>query len=170
MSGFVTFNSEKCFANLLTLLAATKLLTNGLPNGNAAFVTAGRKAIPVASVSAAQQPALFIMEGEIDYSPDDAGLSVDVLHAAVIVYFRNQGGDQGIPSQQLNALRDAVVFQLRQMTVNSGGQVIPMTLGDKQTLGGTCVSATIKGKALANEGLQNNQGAFVLPISILTGV
>lgn len=170
MSGVVTFSSEACFAKLFALLAVAQTLVNGLPSGFPAFVTTGRKAVPVANVSPAEQPALFLMEGEVDYAPDDAGLSVDVLHAAAIVYFRNTQGDTGIPSQQLNALRDAVVYQMRQKTITQAGAVVDMTLGDRQTLGGTCVSAAIKGKALANEGLLNNQGAIVFPISILTGV
>lgn len=170
MSGFATFQSEPCFANLLTLLAATKYLVNGLPGATTVFVTTGRKARPVSNVTPVQQPALFLMEGEIDYDPDDSGLSRDEIHAAILIYFWNGGGDQGVPAQSLNAITDAVIWQLRQMTLNSLNQVIAMTLGDRQTLGGTCYSARVKGKALRNEGLQNNQGAIILPISILTGV
>ena len=162
------FQSEPCFANLFTLLSATQMLTNGKPNGTAAFVTSSRLAQPVADVSQDEQPALYIMQGEIDFGPD-VGQSTDVYHAAAIVYFTIPGG--GVPaSPVMNGLRDALIYQMRNNTLDGSGNVIPMTYGEKQQLGGTCYSCAFDGKALANEGLQNNQGAAVFPITILTGI
>ena len=86
------FQSEPAYAALFTLLSATQLLTNGQPNGTLAFKTYSRLAIPVSTSTPAQQPALYIMEGEIEFSPlDDMGLSTDQYKAAAIVYFTNPG-------------------------------------------------------------------------------
>jgi hypothetical protein len=51
-----------------------------------------------------------------------------------------------------------------------GLTVAPLIGGQRQTLGGVVFHARAKGRLLANEGLQNNQGAFVVPISILSGM
>ena len=164
------FQSEPAYAALFTLLSATQLLTNGQPNGTPAFKTYSRLAIPVSTSTPAQQPALYIMEGEIEFSPlDDMGLSTDQYKAAAIVYFTNPGGS-ALASPQLNALRDALIYQLRQKTLDASGNIVPLTLGDKQQLGGLCYDVVLLGRGLANEGLQNGQGAAVFPITILTGV
>jgi len=163
------FQSEPCFAGLLTLLAATQTLNNGVPTGQPAFVTTGRKAVPVASVDAARQPSLYIMEGEIEFGGTEVGISTDQYKAAAIVYFRNPGGVTPA-STQMNGLRDALIFQLRQRTLDANGNVVPLILGERQELGGYCYHAYLDGRALANEGLQNSQGAAIFPITILTGL
>src|ERR1700760_4355023 len=109
---FGAFQSEPCFAALLKLFTATQLLTSGQPNGNPAFVTTSRVAQPISDVSAAQQPALFLMEGEIEFGGAEIGISTDDYKAALIVYFTNPGADNPA-SPQMNALRDAVIFQMR---------------------------------------------------------
>ena len=48
--------------------------------------------------------------------------------------------------------------------------VSPLLGGMRQTLGGVVYHARVKGRILANEGLQNSQGALVFPISILSGM
>jgi hypothetical protein len=164
------FQSEPCFANLFALLSQAQMLTLGVPNGNPAFVTTSRQAQPVANVSSGSQPAMFLMQGEIEFGAmDEVGLSIDKYKAAAIVYFTNPGGSAAA-SPQLNALRDAMIYAIRQQTLSSSGAVIPLILGERQTLGGVCYHACFDGRALANEGLQNNQGAAVFPITILTGV
>ena len=59
---------------------------------------------------------------------------------------------------------------LRQTLKADGVTVIPLQGGLKQTLGGVVYHARVKGRILVNEGLQNNQGALVFPISILSGM
>lgn len=164
------FQSEPVFAALYTLLAATQMLTSGVPNGTPAFLTSSRLAQAVSIVSGVEQPALYIMQGEIEFGGSEIGISTDEYKAAAIVYFRNTGGDTGLASPQLNALRDALIFQIRQRTLDKLGNIVPLILGERQTLGGLCLQCTFVGRALANEGLQNQQGAAVFPISILTGV
>lgn len=163
--------TEPIFANLLTLLAATEMLTTtGQPNGTAAFVTALRKLPPPGNIAPAIQPALYILEGEeTETDRDMQGLPVYEIAAAVVIFFRTQGEE--VPSTLMNNLRDAFLYQMQQKTVLPDGQTIfPLMLGEKQTLGGTCYEARVKGRVLKNEGLQNGQGALVFPISILTGV
>lgn len=164
------FQSEPCFAALFSLLSQTQMLTNGQPNGTPAFVTSSRYAVPVSGVTPAMQPALYLMEGEIEFdSMPETGLSVDQYKAAAIVYFTIPGG-QAPASPQMNALRDAMVFQIRQRTLDANGNVVPLMLGEKQQLGGLCYDAIFQGRALANEGLQTGQGAAIFPLTILTGV
>ena len=164
------FQSEPVFAAIFKLLAASQQLTSGQPNGNALFVTTGRQAQPVADVSAAMQPAFYTMEGEIEFDGlDELGASTDHYKAAAIIYFTNPGGSAAA-SPQLNAIRDALIFQFRQRTLDASGNIVPLILGEKQQLGGLCYHACFHGRALANEGLQNGQGAAVFPITILTGI
>jgi hypothetical protein len=163
--------TETIFANLLTLLAATQTQDPSLSPGPA-FVTTGRKLPAVANVSAIEQPALFIIEGEQDVLEKAIALAKYEIHAAAVVFFRNAEGDLGIPSTQLNYLRDATLFQMNQQTLaaDGSGTVIGLLAGMRQTLGGVVYHARVKGRILVNEGLQNNQGALVFPISILSGM
>lgn len=161
--------SERIFTNLFALLAATQSLVDGAPSGQPAFVTTGRKLPQVSNVAGAQQPALYMLEGEQDVLEKAIALAKYELHCAAVVFFRNTGGDAGIPSTQLNDLRDAVVFQLQQRTLaTDGATVIPLPAALRQTLGGVVYHARLKGRILANEGLLNNQGALVFGISILS--
>ena len=142
------FQSEPAFAALFSLLSQAYLLTNGQPNATKAFVTTSRLAVPVADVSPAQQPAFYLMEGEIEFGPfDEMGMSIDKYKAAGIVYFTNPGGSAPA-SPQLNALRDALIFQIRQRTLDKNGNVVPLILGEKQQLGGLCYDVTLDGRGL----------------------
>lgn len=163
--------TETMFQNLYSLLSQTMTLDGtGQPTSTPAFLTTGRKLPQVSAISQAIQPALYMLEGEQDVGEKAIALPVYELHCAAVVFFRDTGGDQGIPSTQMNNLRDAVTFQMRERTLAADGvTVTPLLLGNKQTLGGVVYHARVKGRVLANEGLQNNQGALVFPISILNG-
>ena len=161
--------TEKIFANLLTLIAGTMTLANGAPTSTPAFVTTGRKLPQVSDVGNVLQPACYILEGEEDVLEKAIALAKYEKHAAAVVFFRNTQGDAGVPSTQMNDLRDALVFQLQQRTLEADGvTVIPLLAGNRQTLGGVVYHARVKGRMLKNEGLQNNQGAIVFGISILS--
>lgn len=162
--------TEPIFVNLLTLLSGTQLLdSSGNPTGGPAFVTTGRKLPQVSNVDFVMQPAMYILEGEQDVLEKAIALAKYEMHCAAVVFFRNTGGDEGIASTQMNNLRDAVIFQLQQRTLAAdGATIIPLLGGQRQTLGGVVYHARVKGRILANEGLQNNQGALVFPISILS--
>jgi hypothetical protein len=163
--------TETIFANLFSLLSQTQMLTNGIPNNTPAFLTTGRTCPPVANVGQATQPAMYIIEGEQDVMENSLANAKYELHCAAIIFFRNTGGPNGIASTQLNNLRDAFIFQLQQRTLASNGTtVVPLLGGNKQTLGGVVFHARVKGRILVNEGLQNQQGAIVFPISILSGM
>lgn len=161
--------SETIYANLYTLLSQTTTLVDGVPSDVPQFVTTGRKLPQVSNVSGVLQPALYMLEGEEDVLEKAIALAKYELHCAAVVFFRNTEGDDGIPSQQMNALRDAVIYQLQQQTLaTDGATVIPLLGGQRQTLGGVVYHARVKGRILKNEGLLNNQGAIVFPISILS--
>jgi len=164
--------TETIFQNLYSLLSQAQMLTAGVPNGMAAFLTTGRKCPQVSAVGAALQPAMYMMEGEVQIQPRQ-GLNLPRYRfaAAAIVFFRNTGGESGIPSQQMNALWDALDFQLTQQTLAADGvTVIPLLGGQKQTLGGVVYDAFVEGTAIRNEGLQNNQGAMAYPVTLLKGM
>lgn len=162
--------TEKIFINLLTLISGTMLLdANGNPTSTPAFVTTGRRLPQVSNVSQVQQPACYIIEGEQDLLEKAIALAKYEIHCAAVILCRNEGGAQSIASTQLNALRDAFIFQLQQRGLNPDGTTISSLPGGlRQTLGGVVYHARVKGRMLMNEGLQNNQAAIVMPISILS--
>jgi hypothetical protein len=161
--------TETIFANLFSLLSQTQTLVDGAPSGQAAFITATRTLPQVSNVSPALQPALYQLEGEQDVLEKAIALAKYEMHAAVVVLCRNMAGPDAVFSTQLNNLRDAVIFQMNQRTLKADGvTVIPLLGGNKQTLGGVVYHARVKGRILLNEGLQNNQGALIFPISILS--
>ena len=93
------------------------------------------------------------------------------LHCALFVFFRNTGSPDEVASTQMNALRDAVIYQFEQNTLAADGvTVVPKLGGTKQTLGGVVYHARVIGTILQNEGTQNNQGAIVFPVSIIRGM
>ena len=165
--------TEPIFVNLFSLLSQTQLLTDGVPNGTPAFVTTSRTLPQVSAVSPVIQPALYIIEGEQDVIENVQAAAKYELHCAAVVLFRNElGPEPATPaSTQLNNLRDAVIYQLQQATLaGDGTTVVTLLGGQRQTLGGLVYHARVKGRILANEGLQNNQAALVFPISILSGM
>jgi hypothetical protein len=168
--------TETIFQNLFTLLRQTQMLTAGAPNGTPAFLTTSRVAPQVSAAGQATQPAFYQMEGEQDVMENVVAAQKYELKCAAIVLFRNTLGPPTSnagpwPSSQLNALRDAVIYQLQQQTLAADQTtVVPLLGGQKQTLGGVVYHARVKGRILVNEGLQNQQGALVFPISILSGM
>ena len=222
--------TELQFAALFSLLAQTQALSNGAPGGQPAFLTTSRTLPQVSAVGPALQPALYMLEGEQDVSENQIATPKYELHSAAVVFFRNTTGTNAANSTQLNNLRDAVIYQMREQTLaklpallvwapslavslaatlidpaghlqrvttagttgpsapafnDAGGvtsdgtavwtdqgfpPVSPLLGGMRQTLGGVVYHARVKGRILANEGLQNSQGALVFPISILSGM
>jgi len=163
--------SETIFQNLYSLLSQTQQLTNGVPNSTPAFQTTARRLPQVSQVGQAIQPALYVLEGEEDVEEKALALAKYEIHCAAVVFFRNTGGPNEVVSTQMNALRDAVIYQMQQRTLALDGvTVVPLLAGQKQSLGGVVYHARVKGRILKNEGLQNNQGAIVFPISILSGM
>ena len=168
--------TETIFQNLYTLLRQTKLLVDGAPGPDAAFVTTSRLSPQISAAGQAIQPALYMLEGEQDVMENALALQKYEMKCAAIVLFRNTLGpatsnDGPWPSTQLNNLRDALIYQLQQQTLAADQTtVVPLLGGQKQTLGGVVYHARVKGRILINEGLQNQQGAIVFPITILSGM
>jgi hypothetical protein len=162
---------EKIYANLYNLLSQTQQLTDGAPNGQPAFLTTARRLPQVSQVGQAQQPAMYILEGEEIVRGKVRGPGRYMFKSAAVIFFRNTGGPNEVASTQMNALRDAFNYQIEQRTLAADGvTVVPLLGGRQQTLGGVVYDAYVDGTGLRNEGLQNNQGALSFPISILSGM
>ena len=165
-------STETIFQNLFSLVSQTTLLdTSGNPTGTAAFATTSRRLPQVSNVGQAEQPAIYQLELNQDVIEKTQGAASYELHCDLFVFFRNTGGPNELASSQMNALRDAVIYQLQQATLAADGvTVVPLLGGQRQTLGGVVYHARVKGTVLQNEGTQNNQGAIVIPVSILRGM
>ena len=110
-------STEIQFAALFALLSQTQQLTGGVPNGRPAFQTTSRTLPQVSAVGPALQPSLYMLEGEQDIMENAIALPKYELHSAAIVFFRNTTGPSTVNATQLNNLRDAVIYQLREQTL-----------------------------------------------------
>lgn len=164
------YPTEQIFANLLTLIAGTKLLSGvpAVPSGPAVFQTASRRLPQVSNVASILQPAVYFIQGEVEAVEKVQGAQYYNLGAGVVVLFRNTGGPNEVASTQMNNLWDAVRFQVQQRTLAPDfTTIIPLLGGQRQHLGGVCYHASIRSRIMMNEGLQNGQGAIVFMVSIL---
>ena len=165
--------TETIFQNLYNLLSQTQLTPPWAPDGTPVFVNpsaTGRRLPQRDAISSALLPGLWQIEGEQDVLENAIALPKYELHCAAVVLAEITGGQNAIASTLLNALRDAVLYQMQQQTLAADGvTVIPLLGGQKQTLGGVVYHARVKGTIVFNEGLQNNRSALVFPISILSG-
>jgi hypothetical protein len=165
--------TETIFQNLFSLVSQTQLLNaSGVPAGGPVFSAASSRRLPqVSNVGQAEQPAIFQIELHQDLRENVQAAAREELHCMLFVFFRNTGGPDEVASTQMNTLRDAVLYQLQQNTLAADGvTVVPKPGGMKQTLGGVVYHARVIGQILQNEGTQNNQGAIVIPVSILRGM
>ena len=166
--------SDTIFQNLYTLLSQTQLLTDGVPSGGPVFVNptaTGRRLPQRDAVSPAELPGLWVVQGDQATMENAIALAKYEMKAYAVVMCQLTGGQDAIASTQLNGLRDAVLYQLQQNTLaRDGTTVIPLLGGNRQTLGGVVYHARVKGTIIFNEGLQNNRGALVFPILILSGM
>jgi hypothetical protein len=165
--------SEAIFQNLYTLLSQTQLLSGGVPSGGPVFVNppaTGRRIPQRDAISPAMLPGLWVVQGDQVLQENAIALPKYEMKAYAAVMCEITGGENAIASTLLNALRDAVLYQMQQQTLAADGvTVIPLLGGQKQTLGGVVYHARVKGTIVFNEGLQNNRSALVFPISILSG-
>lgn len=162
-------STEQMFQALFLLLSNTQ---TGSPPANVFTTSSSRRLPPVANIASVNQPAYFQLESEEEVVEREIGLPIEEHKVAAIVLFKNSSSQTAVYSTQLNTLRDLVVNQLRIFTLSPGGvlPVVPLIPGQPQTLGGLVYHCRILGKILKNEGLQNQQGAIVFPISILAGM
>lgn len=165
-------STETIFQNLFSLMSQTQLLDSyGNPTGGPAFVTTSRRLPQVSNVGQAEQPAFYQVQLNQDLAERVQGAAREELLADLFIFFRNTGGPNQVASSQMNALRDAALYQIQQNTLAADAvTVIPKPGGMRQTLGGVVYHARVIGRILQNEGTQNNQGAIVLPVSVLRGM
>lgn len=123
----------------------------------AAFVTASRRLKMWSSVSAADKPAMFLVEREEIYTRTSEAVPEMVTLDVDIYIYTDVGQDQSvIPAATLNTLIDAVDAALK-----------PDALTGKQTLGNTVSHCWIEGKIKKDAGDLDGQGVAVIPVRIL---
>lgn len=123
--------------------------------GVAGFVTTARRFRHFADVAPADQPALFLVRrGEqVQRVP---GMPPVYLVSYDALLYANTHGDTSVPpSSILNPLLDAVEAALQ-----------PDAITNKQTLGGLVQHAWIEGQIETDEGMLQEQGYALIPISV----
>lgn len=136
------------FAQLQTALGAT-------------FKTVSRRWQPPDQISPADRPALYQVEtGEIAATSQKiAGLGIIWnLKVDLVVYSSGNTDPGSIPSQELNALLDAVEAALRNLTI-----------GSPQSLAGKVYTARIDGKLEIVENVAGPMAMAVVPIVLVQG-
>lgn len=140
----MTAAREDIYAALLTLLQAA-----------APFQTISRRVRLWSDLSAAQQPALFLVAKGEDHAPQTGLPPRRTLQADLVVYALAPDDDTA-GSQVLNPLLDALQTALR-----------PPPYSADQTLGGLVQHAWIEGHIQTDEGALGPQAVAVIPVHIL---
>lgn len=125
----------------------------------ATFKTVSRRWQPPDQISPADRPALYQVEtGEIAATSQKiAGLGVIWnLKVDLVVYSSGNTDPASIPSQELNALLDAVEAGLRNLTI-----------GLPQSLGGKVYTARIDGKLEIVENVAGAMAMAVVPVLLV---
>jgi hypothetical protein len=121
----------------------------------AGFVTVSRKFKHFADVAPADQPALILVYRGDNVTTVPGQPSVTTLSFDALIYAHTRGDPAVAPSSVMNPLVDAVVSALA-----------PEPVSGKQTLGGLVQHAWVEGRIETDEGLLQDQGYAIVPISI----
>jgi hypothetical protein len=130
----------------------------------AGFVSIGRKHIKPPNLSAAQQPALFIVQVMEGHDPKPMGAPTKLtLDGFLIIYLQGPaaqeeiGQEQWLAATDLNAIYKALddVFQPDDMTTG------------KYTIGGLVTHCWFEGETRQDPGILGNQASAILPLHIL---
>jgi len=143
MPGYPLINREPIYAALFNLLAATSGIT-----------TSSRILKHWDDVPSADQPALFMAQGNQSAKTERGKPTLWTLDAKVYIYVKTDG-DQ-VPSSVINPILDAIEAAL---SGNAAENV--------QTLGGLVDYARIEGTIETDEGTLGTQAVAIIPISIL---
>lgn len=123
------------------------------------FATISRRRRMPAQVSAESRPALFqVQTGERAKTNANGEPTVWIVSVNLVIYTQGSGDEQTIPSQELNALIDAVETALKP-AANADG---------KQTLGGQVSHCRLQGDVRIIENVNGAAAMAVLPVEILT--
>jgi len=145
---------ESVFQALFTLVSGA------LIGGQPAFVTTSRRLQQWSNVAPAQQPALFVMEGNQSAGESGPyGLTRWELRAHLFIYARVGADPEETPSTTLNNLVDAVEWA-----------ILNVPKGQAQTLGGLVSDCRIVGEVVIDEGVLDQQALAIVPVSIITGI
>ncbi len=121
----------------------------------APFVTIGRRLRHLSDVSAAEQPALFMVQ-KSELAHRTRGLPPKWLLNVELFVYVHSPDDLTSPATVLNPLLDAVETALA-----------PTGADDTQTLQGLVDHAWIAGKIETDEGALGGQAVAIIPIEIL---
>ena len=137
------------------------LLSTAVPAGSPQFVTKGRRLRIWDEVDAADQPALFLVQGPMVASQQHFGLTKWEMKATAWIYFRAEASPDPAyyPAKTINDYVDAVEAALT-----------PDPLGPTQTLGKLVVHCWIDGPVVFDEGVTDGQAVIVIPVTVLTAI
>lgn len=121
----------------------------------AGFNTASRQFKHFSDVNSANQPALFLVQRDESVATVPGMPSVSTMSCDVLVYVHTGGDKNTAPASILNPLLDAVFAALA-----------PSQVTGKQTLGGLVQHCWIEGRIETDEGLLQQQGYALIPVSI----
>ena len=125
----------------------------------ARFVTISRRWRMPEQVSPESRPALFqVQTGERAKTNANGEPIIWIAAVDLVIYTQGSGDEQTIPSQELNALLDAVESALAP-PANSDG---------KQTLGGKVSHCRLQGSVRITENVNGAAAMAVMPVEIVT--
>ena len=123
------------------------------------FATISRRWRTPEQVSPESRPALFqVQTGERAKTNANGEPIIWISTVDLVIYTQGSGDEQTIPSQELNALLDAVEAALAP----------PPNADGKQTLGGTVSHCRLQGSARITENVNGASAMAVVPVEILT--
>lgn len=151
---------EQIFSALYDLLRTVKPPQEVCsPGSDPQWILTSRDLQQWDDVPAANQPALFVVQGTQQGIEPVPGLSQWRLRATAIVYYKTLGiSDPDVPKDSLaNKFIDAFDF-----TINPHA-------GQRQTLGNLVYHCSINGDVAFDSGLTDGQAVVLIPIVILVG-
>ncbi len=130
-----------------------------LIQGIAPFQTSSRR-LPINWLETApeRQPALYLLHGQevLEQNVQRMGGPLSsTINYTVILMVHSGGQIDSVPMSRLNPIIDALV------------NVVHLTNGEKQTLGGLVHRLVISGPIETDEGLLGDQAIAVIPLSVI---
>ena len=116
------------------------------------------------------QPALIMCKGQEEIIATKGLPPIWKLDGNIYVYCRNDFDTSVSPSIQLNNLLQKIeqAFERQPNEVNSASANFINSLDYTTTLNGLCISCTIFGRIITDEGTLGNQAVAMVPFEITT--
>lgn len=119
------------------------------------YKTVSRRLLHWADVAAADQPALFLVQGSQTADFVQKMPTRWTLEATIYLYANTNGNEQQAPMEILNPLIDAIVSNL-----------LPQEVSGEQTLGGLVERCRIDGAIETDEGVLGSQAVVIIPVTM----